>query len=138
MNEKNSKILLLVGYCIPYVFLCMYGDAAWGSGLVYGVAAAVLAVLCVVACKTGNIKLVVVGNIISYAVSELCVILFAEEKLSYYYESLNVHMLIGVCTVIAAMLQAYLISRLTDDRTKHDKFVDNRRKANMHRKFFKK
>lgn len=136
MNEKNSKILLLVGYCIPYVFLCMYGDAVWGSGLVYGVAAIAMAVLCVLACKTENIKLVVVGNIISYAVSELCVILLAEEKLSYYYKSLNVHMLVGVCTVIAAMLQAYLVSRLTDDRARHNKFVENRREKNAGRKFF--
>lgn len=136
MDEKKSKIFLLMGYCIPYVFLCLYGDAVWGTGLIYGVAAAVVVLLCLFACKTQNIKLVVVGNIISFAVSELCVILFALEKLNYYFKPFSVHMLVCICSVIAILIQAYLISRFTDDRKRHKDILENRREKNASRKFF--
>ncbi len=126
MDEKKSKIILLVGYCVPYIFLCLYGDAIWGTGLVYGIAAVAMAALCFFACKTQNIKLVVLGNIISFAVSELCVILFALEKFNYYFKPFSAHMLVGICTVIAILIQAYIISRLTDDRRKHDAIKNDR------------
>ena len=41
MDAKKSRMILLIGYCVPYVFLCLYGDAVWGTGLVYAAAAAV-------------------------------------------------------------------------------------------------
>lgn len=129
MNEKKSKIVLLVGYCIPYIFLCMYGDAVWGTGLVYGFAAIAMGLLCVLACKTQNIKFVVIGNIISFAVSESCIVLFAMEKLNYYFKPFSVHKMACVCTVIAILIQAYLISRLTDDSRRHKDIVEDRKKA---------
>ena len=85
MDAKKSRTILLIGYCVPYVFLCLYGDAVWGTGLVYAAAAAVVAGLCVFACKMQQIKFVVLGNIISFAVSELCILLFALEKFNYYF-----------------------------------------------------
>ncbi len=136
MDAKKSKFILLAGYCIPYVFLCLYGDAVWGTGMVYGIAAVAVAILCVAACKTQNIKMVVLGNIISFAVSELCVMLFALETLNYYFKPFNVHMLVGICSVIAILIQAYLISRLTDDRKRSKDILNNRQEKNAARKFF--
>jgi len=136
MDLKKSRNIILAGYCIPYVFLCLYGDAVWGTGLVYGAAAAVMAGLCVLACKTQQIKLVVVGNIISCAVSELCVLLFALEKFNYYFKPFSAHMLVGICTVIAILIQAYLVSRLTDDRKRAKDILKNRQEKNGSRMFW--
>ena len=96
MNKKTSIIILLVGYCIPYVFLCLYGDAVWGTGLVYGISVAAMAGLCVFACKMQQKKFVILGNVISFAVSELCVLLFAMEKFNYYFKPFSAHMLVAV------------------------------------------
>lgn len=126
MDEKKSKMIILAGYCIPYIFLCLYGDAVWGSGWVYGIAAVAMGLLCFFACKTQNVKLVVVGNILSFAVSEICVMLFALDELSYYFKPFSVQMLVGVCSVAAILIQAYLISRLTDDRNKHNEIKNDR------------
>lgn len=126
MDEKKSKIIILAGYCIPYIFLCLYGDAVWGTGWVYAFAAAAVGILCFFACRTQNIKLVVAGNILSFVVSEICVMLFALDELSYYFKPFSVHMLVGICTVVAILIQAYLISRLTDDRRKHHTLRNDR------------
>lgn len=126
MDEKKSTTMILAGYCIPYIFLCLYGDAVWGTGWVYGIAAAAMGILCFFACKTQKIKIVVIGNIISFAVSELCTVLFAMEKFNYYFKPFSAQMLICVCTVIAILIQVYLISRLTDDRTKHNDIKNDR------------
>ena len=90
MDVKKSKMLLLIGYCIPYIFLCLYGDAVWGTGLVYAAAVAALVILCLFACKMQQIKFVVIGNVISFAVSELCVLLFAMEKFNPNYVEKNI------------------------------------------------
>ena len=135
MDAKKSRLILLVGYCIPYIFLCLYGDAVWGTGLVYGVAALAMGLLCVFACKMHQIKLVVIGNIISFAVSELCIMLFALEKFNYYFKPFSAHMLVIVCSVIAILIQAYLISRLTDDRKRAKDILQNRQEKNGSRKF---
>lgn len=119
MDEKTSKRVILAGYCVPYIFLCLYGDAVWGIGWIYGIAAAAVGLLCYLACKTKNLKAVIAGNVISLAVSEVCVMLFAGETLNHYYESFGVQTMIGICFVIMVLIQAYLISRMTDDRKRH-------------------
>lgn len=136
MDKKKSGMILLVGYCIPYIFLCLYGDAVWGTGLVYGAAAAAMGLLCVFACKMQQIKMVVIGNIISFAVSELCIMLFALEKFNYYFKPFSAHMLVGICTVIGILIQAYLISRLTDDSKRANDILKNRQEKNTSRGFW--
>ena len=126
MDKKKSRMIILVGYCIPYIFLCLYGDAVWGTGWGYGIAAAAMGLLCFYACKTQNIKFVVIGNIISFAVSEICILLFAMEKFNYYFKPFSAQMLICICSVIAILIQAYMISRLTDDRKKHNEIKNDR------------
>ena len=126
MDKKKSGIILFAGYCIPYIFLCLYGDAVWGTGLVYGIAAAAMGLLCIFACKMQQIKFVVIGNIISFAVSELCIMLFALETFNYYFKPFSAHMLVAICTVIAILIQAYLVSRLTGERKKHDVIKNDR------------
>ena len=135
MDAKNSKWILLMGYCIPYVFLCLYGDAVWGTGLVYAVAVAAMVILCLFACKMQQIKFVVIGNVISFAVSELFVLLFALEKLNYYFKPLSVHMLVGLCTLIAILIQAYMISRLTDTHKRAKDLLKERQEKRGNRKF---
>ena len=136
MDAKKSRTILLIGYCIPYVFLCLYGDAVWGTGLVYAAVAAVVAGLCAFACKMQQIKFVVLGNIISFAVSELCIFLFALETFNYYFKPFSAHVLVGICSVIGILIQAYLISRLTDDRKRAKDFLKERQEKNTSRGFW--
>ena len=125
MDAKKSKWILLVGYCIPYVFLCLYGDAVWGTGLIYGAAVAVLVALCLFSCKMQQIKIVVIGNVLSFAVSELCVLLFAMETFNYYFKPFSAHMLVGLCTLIVILIQAYVISRATDNTKRAKDIIKN-------------
>ena len=126
MDKKKSSLIILAGYCIPYIFLCLYGDAVWRTGWIYGIAAVAMGGLCFLSCKTQNIKMVVVGNLITFAVSQICVMVFALDELSYYFKPFRVPMLVCVCSVIAILIQAYLISRLTGDRKRHDEIVNDR------------
>lgn len=136
MDEKKSRLILLIGYCVPYIFLCLYGDAVWGTGIIYGVAVAALVALCFLACKTGNIKTVVLGNVFSFLTSQICAMLLGLEALNRYFEPFNAQILICICSVIAILIQAYVISRLTDDRKRQKRMNENRWDKNAGRGFW--
>ncbi len=112
MNEKTKKGILLAGYCVPYVFLCMYGDVMLGTGLLYAVSAAAMFGLCYFTFKTEQLKLVLIGNVLSFGFSHLLVLLTGLAEKNYYFKPLTVHSMVNICTVIAVLIQWYMISRM--------------------------
>ena len=46
MSVSIIKACLLIAYCVPFAFLCVYGDATSGTMIYYGVMIAGYALLC--------------------------------------------------------------------------------------------
>lgn len=69
MSRGLRQALLLLGWCIPYGFLGMYGDITFRTVLLYGLAALVPALLCACAAQLDSRWLPVAGTLLSHAAS---------------------------------------------------------------------
>lgn len=99
------RILLCIGYSIPYGFFAMHGDVVSGTMLFYGVMIVCFAVLCYFSTKTANIKSLVVGNILSYFSSYGFMLGYQTEEWSWYFKPFTAHSLLVVLSVAALFLQ---------------------------------
>ena len=86
--KKNwlIRILLLIGYCVPYAFLSINGDATSRTMLFYGVMVVAFALLCCASIKTNNMAIVFIGNVLSF-VSSYIVATFGDlEAMAWYFK----------------------------------------------------
>ena len=60
---KKKDMLMLLPYCVPWIFLALYGDEAYGIAWQYGVVLAILAVGAGVLREHGRVLLF--GNLLS-------------------------------------------------------------------------
>ena len=99
--SKNPLPFLLVAYAIPYPFLAMWEDAAFGTLWFYGVMILALFLLGRFSIRRKLCKVMFAGNFISLLVSLLCVHLFQTEKWLWYFKPFSsVQMLLLLTTVI--------------------------------------
>lgn len=82
------RVLLLIGYCVPFVFLSVNGDATFGTMLLYGVMIAGFSFLCLVALKTNNVAILYIGNALSFASSYAVAKLSRLELIEHYFKPL--------------------------------------------------
>lgn len=104
---KNSivYILTLFGYCIPYVFLAMYGDAQNRNMSLYGVMVIAMGILCWVTIKMKKFFIMVIGNALSCLTSCICIYLFQTEIWKWYFKPFEaVHLAITI-SIIAIVIQ---------------------------------
>ena len=108
---KNRKILLpaiLASYAVPYVFLGMYGDYAFHKFWPYIVLVAVPAVLAGVCACRKWLGIACLGNLLSTAVSWLCVTAVATEKWNYFFKAfpctIRLFQFAGIALVIQGIL----------------------------------
>jgi len=88
MNKRSKvSIYILMAYCVPYVFLGMYGDYTLSTILLYVLAIAVMAGLGRYCKKTNRILIAVVGNVLSFLTSYLFTLCLATENWSYYFKA---------------------------------------------------
>lgn len=88
MNKRRKvSIYILMAYCVPYVFLGMYGDYTVGTILMYVLAIAVMTGLSRYCKKTNRILIAVVGNVLSFLSSYLFTLCVATENWSYYFKA---------------------------------------------------
>lgn len=106
MRKKILFGLTLLGYCVPYAFLSMYGDAERGTMMLYGVMAAAMGLLCWGTVKLKSVYTLLAGNILSCAVSCLCVSRLQTEKWEWYFKPLSAIQLVIFISVIALAIQA--------------------------------
>ena len=102
-----QRILLTLGYCVPYVFLAMNEDAVTGTPNFYFVMILCFGILCYLCKKTGNKALVIYGNILSFISSCVFAWIFKTEKWEWYFKPFLPNQLIIFETVI--ILAVHLI-----------------------------
>lgn len=85
MSRRLRQVLLLLGWCVPYGFLGMYGDITFHAVLFYGMAALVPALLCTRAARLDSRWLPVTGTLLSHAVSAL-LLHGRTEQWSWYFK----------------------------------------------------
>lgn len=87
--KKRSKvsIFILLAYCVPYVFLGMYGDYTFSTILLYVLAIVIMTVLSIYCKKTKRIFIALVGNVVSFWTSYLFTLCLATENWSYYFKA---------------------------------------------------
>ncbi len=103
------RVLLLLGYCIPFVFLAMNEDAITGTLWFYLVMILGFGALCYASVKTKNSQLVIAGNILSFVSSCVFAWFFRTEKWEYYFKPFLPNQLIVFETVIVFVIQIIFI-----------------------------
>lgn len=108
---KNSivKIMLIMGYCIPFVFLAMNEDATVGTLWFYLIMIIGFGVLCYGSVKTKSPRIVVLGNMLSFASSCVFAWNFQTEKWEYYFKPFLPNQLIIFETVIVFAIQMIFV-----------------------------
>ena len=112
MKKNIVKIILLLFYCIPFVFLAMNEDATVGTLWFYLIMIIGFVILSYASAKTKNSWIVVVGNILSFISSCVFAWNFQTEKWEYYFKPFLPNKLIIFETVIASLIQIMVVIRL--------------------------
>ncbi len=119
MKKCVTKAILILGYCIPFVFLAMNEDANTGTLWFYFIMIAGFAALCTVSIRTKNFWIVVIGNILSFLSSCAFALIFQTEKWEYYFKPFLPNQLIIFETVIIFLIQiAFVMFYARKSRTK--------------------
>ena len=100
---------LLIAYCVPFAFLSVNGDATSGTILFYGVMIAGFALLCWGALKTKNVVALYIGNVLSFASSNVAAKLFGLEPMGHYFKPFTSHSLSVTISVVAVVVQTIII-----------------------------
>jgi len=105
MKNKTVCGVLLLGYCVPYAFFAMYGDAEAHTMLLYGLLIAAMGLLCLGCVKAGNLSVLMIGNILSCVTSLICVNGVRNEKWIWYFKPFRAASLVVFISLIASIIQ---------------------------------
>ena len=86
MVKSFDRIMLLLIYCTPFVFLAMNEDATVGTLWFYLIMILGFGALCYGSIKSKNLWIVVVGNILNYISSSIFTWNFQTEKWGWYFK----------------------------------------------------
>ena len=111
---KKKNVLLLIPYCIPWIFLTLYGDEAYGIAWQYGVVLAILAVGAGVLKDNG--RLLLFGNLLSFCVSMLLVGLAGYDEMNYYFKPFTAYGWVMVLTAVSAVMQMLVWKKQRENR----------------------
>lgn len=109
MKNSIAKIRLLIGYCIPFVFLAMNEDVTIGTLWFYIVMTIGFGVLCYGSVKIKSLWIVVVGNILSFTSSCIFTYFLRTEKWGWYFKPFTPYQLIAFETIIAFLIQIIFV-----------------------------
>ena len=109
MKKNILKIILLLFYCIPFVFLAMNEDATVGTLWFYLIMIIGFGILSCASAKTKNSWIVVIGNILSFASSCIFAWNFQTPKWEYYFKPFLPNTIIIFETVIAFLIQIAIV-----------------------------
>ena len=101
MKKKNA--VMLVWYCVPWIFLTLYADWSYGIAWQYGLALAVMAVGAGLLKDAGRVLLF--GNLLSFCVSMTLVPLFGFDEMNHYFKPFTAYGWVLVLTAVAAVMQ---------------------------------
>jgi len=100
-----TRILLLIAYCMPFSFMATYGDATFGSMRMYGIMVLAFAALCLIALKTNNIAIIIIGNILSAVSSYVFMFNSGIGPMGEYFKPLTSYETVVLVSVIAFACQ---------------------------------
>ena len=103
------RACLLIAYCVPFAYLSVNGDVTSGTMLFYGVMIVGFALLCWGALKTDNVAVLYIGNVLSFASSNVAAKLFGLEQMGHYFKPFTSYSLIVIISVIAVVVQTILV-----------------------------
>ena len=86
-QRSNVTILIILLYCVPYVFLGMYGDKIYHNLWLYGLMIVAMAGLSRYCRKTKRIHIIMIGNLLSFLSSYLLTQYLATENWNYYFKA---------------------------------------------------
>ena len=109
MKKNITKALLLLGYCLPFVFLAMNEDVTTGTLWFYLIMIIGFGTLCFGSIKANNSLIVLVGNILSFVSSCIFACLFQTEKWEYYFKPFLPNQLIIFETIIVFFIQIIFV-----------------------------
>lgn len=113
MNKWLIRGLLLIGYCIPFAFLSMYGDVTYDTMLLYGLMIAGLSLLCFSVIKSKQFIVVILGNILSFITSFICIQQFYTnintDKWSWYFKPFTATAMLVIISILALLIQLVFI-----------------------------
>lgn len=106
MKKHWIGALLVLLYCVPWVFFALWGDAKMGTMLLYGALLAAHAVLCLIALKTQCAWAAIVGSALSGAVSLLFVRHSPLMEMNHYFKPFTAMQLTAAVSLIMFVIQA--------------------------------
>ncbi len=109
MKNNLIRAILLLFYCIPFVFLAMNEDAATGTLWFYIIMTAGFVTLCYGSIKSKNSWIVTAGNILSFISSCIFTFFFKSEKWDWYFKPFTPYQIIIFETLLAFAIQIIFI-----------------------------
>jgi hypothetical protein len=109
MHKGIVRGLLLVGYCVPFAFLSMYGDVTYDTMLLYGFLTAGFSGLCFGVIKSKQLIVAILGNALSFIASYICVQQFHTDEWGWYFKPFTASGLLVVISAIAALVQLLFV-----------------------------
>ena len=86
-RRKMISFVILIAYCVPYVFLGMYGDKTYHALWPYGLMVVVMAGLGWYCGKSKRISIALLGNLLSLLISCLLTQLFVGDDWNYFFKA---------------------------------------------------
>ena len=86
-RRKMGSFMILIAYCIPYVFLGMYGDAMYHSMWLYGLMIVAMFGLGWYCGKSKRIPIALLGNLLSLLISCLLTEVLFGDDWNYFFKA---------------------------------------------------
>lgn len=109
MKKTLTRIMLIFGYIIPFVFLAMNEDVISGTLWFYLVMITGFGALSYLSAKSNNLWIVIVGNILSFLSSLIFTYLFKTEKWGWYFKPFTPYQSIIFETIILFAIQMIMV-----------------------------
>ena len=106
MKSKWISVLLILMYCVPWIYLALWGDGMHGTMLLYALMLAAHAGLCVLCVKRKCAWAAVAGSAVSGAVSLVCVLCSPLTEMNYYFKPFTAVQLAAAVSVLLFAAQA--------------------------------
>lgn len=112
-KRRIAQAALLTAYCVPFAFLAVSGDAAFGTMLFYAVLLLGFALLGWLALKTGSPALLFPGSLLSSACSCVAAKLTGLAPMGEYFKPLTSYSLIAAISIAAVAIHGVAALLLT-------------------------
>lgn len=107
--KKIIRIVILLFYCIPFVFLSINADAKSGTMIFYGLMFVGLVGACCLSLKIKNIPIIYIGNALSFISSYIVTKASDLEQMSHYFKPFTQNSIIVVWSVLAVIFQTIIV-----------------------------